>query len=182
MKTALEQLTKYASYHRDPRNIITHFIGIPLIVFAVVVLLARPVLINALPSSPYANWLLITPALIAIVLVSLYYLKLDVQLGLVMTGFLVLCYFLSVPLARNSLSVWLFCGLGIFALGWVLQFVGHFYEGKKPAFIDDIMGLIIGPLFVAAEAAFLLNLRADLRKPIENAVGPTRRNTRTTAQ
>jgi uncharacterized membrane protein YGL010W len=44
MKTAVEQLTQYASYHRDKRNIATHFIGIPMLVFAVVVLLGKPVL------------------------------------------------------------------------------------------------------------------------------------------
>ena len=32
-------LVQYARYHRDQRNIATHFIGVPLIVFAVAVLL-----------------------------------------------------------------------------------------------------------------------------------------------
>ena len=44
MRTATELLTQYAAYHRDRRNIISHFVGVPLIVFAVGVLLARPVL------------------------------------------------------------------------------------------------------------------------------------------
>jgi uncharacterized membrane protein YGL010W len=43
-------------------------------------------------------------------------------------------------------------------VGWVIQFVGHYYEGRKPAFVDDITGLIIGPLFVVAEAAFLMGM------------------------
>ncbi len=38
--------------------------------------------------------------------------------------------------------------------GAVIQFVGHYYEGKKPAFVDDVSGLIVGPLFVVAEVAF----------------------------
>ena len=37
-----QQLAKYAAYHRDRRNIATHFIGIPMIVLAVAVLLSRP--------------------------------------------------------------------------------------------------------------------------------------------
>ncbi len=45
MRTARELLSQYAEYHRDRRNIATHFVGIPLIVFSVAVLLARsPVL------------------------------------------------------------------------------------------------------------------------------------------
>jgi uncharacterized membrane protein YGL010W len=52
-------------------------------------------------------------------------------------------------------------------IGWAIQFVGHYFEGKKPAFVDDIMGLMIGPLFVAAELAFLLGLRQELKQQIE---------------
>ncbi|MEG2050173.1 MAG: Mpo1-like protein, partial [Comamonas sp.] len=41
MKTLVDQLSNYADYHRDPRNILTHYIGVPMIMFAVVILLAR---------------------------------------------------------------------------------------------------------------------------------------------
>jgi uncharacterized membrane protein YGL010W len=41
-RSAVELLTQYAGYHRDRRNIVTHFVGVPMIVFAVGVLLARP--------------------------------------------------------------------------------------------------------------------------------------------
>ncbi|MFG0398253.1 Mpo1-like protein, partial [Pseudomonas sp. zjy_11] len=42
MKTLVDHLSQYANYHRDPRNIFTHFIGIPMIVLAVTILLSRP--------------------------------------------------------------------------------------------------------------------------------------------
>ena len=42
MKTLVDHLSQYAEYHRDRRNIFSHFIGIPLIVVAVAVLLSRP--------------------------------------------------------------------------------------------------------------------------------------------
>jgi hypothetical protein len=35
MKSLVDHLSQYAAYHRDPRNIASHFIGIPLIVVAV---------------------------------------------------------------------------------------------------------------------------------------------------
>ena len=41
MRKLVDQLSQYAAYHRDRRNIATHFVGIPLIVFAIGVLLAR---------------------------------------------------------------------------------------------------------------------------------------------
>lgn len=42
MKNLVDHLSQYASYHRDPRNIATHFVGIPMIVLAVTILLSRP--------------------------------------------------------------------------------------------------------------------------------------------
>jgi uncharacterized membrane protein YGL010W len=42
MRTSTELLAQYAAYHRDRRNILSHFVGVPLIVFAVGVLLAGP--------------------------------------------------------------------------------------------------------------------------------------------
>ena len=42
MRQAIDLLTQYAEYHRDRRNITTHLIGVPMIVFAIGVLLARP--------------------------------------------------------------------------------------------------------------------------------------------
>jgi uncharacterized membrane protein YGL010W len=68
--------------------------------------------------------------------------------------------------------VWLGWGLGLFVLGWIIQFVGHYYEGRKPAFVDDIMGLAVGPLFVVAELGFLLGLRDEVRRAVEERAGP----------
>ena len=52
----------------------------------------------------------------------------------------------SVPLA--VLSLWV-DGLwpvpvAMFVLGWVLQFVGHWFEGKPPEFLSDWRFLFVG--------------------------------------
>ena len=39
MRNLEQQITQYAAYHRDRRNIATHFIGVPMIVFSVVLAL-----------------------------------------------------------------------------------------------------------------------------------------------
>ena len=39
-RPATDLLVQYATYHRDPRNIASHWVGIPLIVLAIGVLLA----------------------------------------------------------------------------------------------------------------------------------------------
>lgn len=34
--------------------------------------------------------------------------------------------------------------LGLFILGWILQFVGHYFEGKPPEFFKDWRFLFVG--------------------------------------
>lgn len=166
MKSLVDHLSQYAAYHRDPRNIATHFIGIPLIVVAVAILLSRP--------AWTIGGLWISPALIVALLSAWFYLRLEWALGVLMTVLMGLSVWAGHVLAAQSTAVWLSSGLGLFVVGWVIQFVGHYYEGKKPAFVDDLSGLIVGPLFVVAEVAFLLGLRQDLKQQIEARSGPVR--------
>ena len=171
MRTLTQQLTQYAAYHRDRRNIATHFVGIPMIVVAIAVLSSRPAwMLAALPVP-------LSPALVLFVVAVLYYLVLDVPLGLMMAIFSALCLACGQWLAGQSTLTWLSTGVGLFVVGWVFQFVGHVaYEHRKPAFVDDLMGLVIGPLFVLAEALFGFGWRPALREAIEAEVGPTRIN------
>ncbi|TDF81773.1 DUF962 domain-containing protein [Pseudomonas sp. H9] len=164
MKNLVEHLSQYAAYHRDPRNIATHFVGIPMIVVAVTVLLSRP------GTALAGMWL--SPALLVALWSAWFYLRLDRQFGLIMALLLGLCLWAGQVLAMQSTLVWLGAGLGLFVIGWVIQFVGHHYEGRKPAFIDDLSGLIVGPLFVVAELGFLLGMRPELKQAIERNAGP----------
>ncbi|MBT2341002.1 MULTISPECIES: Mpo1 family 2-hydroxy fatty acid dioxygenase [Pseudomonas] len=164
MKSLVDHLSQYAAYHRDPRNIASHFIGIPLIFVAVAVLLSRP------------GWamagVLVSPALLVAIASAWFYLRLELRLGVLMTVLLGLAVWLGQALAAQSTAVWLGSGVGMFVVGWVIQFIGHYYEGRKPAFVDDLTGLIVGPLFVVVEAGFLLGLRGDLKRAIEERAGP----------
>lgn len=164
MKSLVDHLSQYAAYHRDPRNIASHFIGIPLIVVAVAVLLSRP------------EWsvgeLWISPAVIAALASAWFYLRLELKLGVLMTVLMGLSVWAGHVLAQQSTMVWLSSGLAMFVIGWVIQFVGHHYEGRKPAFVDDLSGLIVGPLFVVAELAFMLGMRQELKRAIEQRSGP----------
>ena len=58
-------------------------------------------------------------------------------------------------------------------VGWVIQFIGHYYEGRKPAFVDDLIGLLVGPMFVTGEGMFALGWGKPLLAEIERRVGPT---------
>jgi uncharacterized membrane protein YGL010W len=37
--------------------------------------------------------------------------------------------------------------LGLFVAGWMFQFIGHAFEGKKPTFFSNPLYLIIGPYY-----------------------------------
>ncbi|WP_207267934.1 DUF962 domain-containing protein, partial [Pseudomonas sp. FW305-3-2-15-A-R2A1] len=138
MKSLVDHLSQYAAYHRDPRNIASHFIGIPLIVVAVAVLLSRPQWVG--------GW--VSPAVLLALASAWFYLRLEVRLGVLMTVLLGLCVWAGQVLAQQNTLVWLSSGIGMFVVGWAIQFVGHHYEGRKPAFVDDVTGLIVGLLFV----------------------------------
>jgi uncharacterized membrane protein YGL010W len=50
----------------------------------------------------------------------------------------------------------------LFVGGWVLQFLGHHYEGKRPALLDNIFQGFIGPMFLVAETVVVMGHRRDL--------------------
>jgi len=166
MRNATELMVQYAAYHRDPRNLASHFVGIPLIVFAVGIFLARPaIMLGGLP---------LTPAWLVWALTTLWYLSRgNLLLGLAVSLLNGVLIALAQALASGSVTHWLSCGLGVFALGWAIQFVGHYYEGRKPAFVDDLVGLLVGPMFVAGELLFALGRERSLLAEIEQRVGPT---------
>ena len=67
-----------------------------------------------------------------------------------------------------------FPGLAVFVIGWIIQFIGHYWEGRKPAFVDDIVGLLVGPMFVVGEVLMAIGLLPNLRMAIERQAGPSR--------
>lgn len=166
MKSLEENLTQYAAYHRDRRNIATHFVGIPMIVFAVLLALETA-------SFSLNGWTISVAALVSIIACA-YYLKLDWAMGVAMAvALFALCAAASEIEPRLGTNATLATAAFFFILGWGLQFQGHKYEGMKPAFVDDIMGLAIGPLFVCAEVFFFFGARAAVRRYVEERVGPT---------
>lgn len=170
MKSLTEQLSNYAKYHRDPRNIFTHLFGIPIIVFSVVIIMSRPHLFSIYDVA-------VTPAVLAAVAAVAYYFALRISFGFIMAVILSVFVVLAAPIAQVSIQSWLGWGFALFLVGWIIQFIGHYYEGKKPAFVDDLVGLIIGPLFVVAEILFGLGLYKNLKLEVEQQAGKVAKQT-----
>ena len=169
MDHATRQLIAYARYHRDPRNIATHFVGIPLIAFGIAALLARVPMGPLEGNLPGAHWLVWA-------LTGVWYLR-QGRWSLTVPTLAVLGAMVALadPLAEADMPSWLAWGLGSFVVGWVFQTVGHVWEGRKPAFFDDLRGLLVGPMFLVAEVQMALGLQRDVREAVIADAGPVRR-------
>ena len=166
MRNATDLLAEYAEYHRDRRNIVSHFIGVPMIVFGVGVLLARA----TFPAFGITS----TLAWVVFALAAAWYLtRGNVVLGIAVSVAVGILIKLGHEVSGGSVAHWLAWGVGFFLVGWVIQFIGHWYEGRKPAFVDDLIGLLVGPAFVTAEALFSFGLLRPLHDEIERRAGPT---------
>jgi uncharacterized membrane protein YGL010W len=150
------QLGAYAAVHRDWRNKATHFVGIPIIVFSLLLVLSlwRFELGGR-------EW---TMSLAVAIAAVLGWMALDLGLGIVMALIMVVVWFAAEALAGalgSASAVWM-AFIALFVGGWALQFVGHHYEGKRPALLQNIFQAFIGPIFLVAEAMVIMGQRSDL--------------------
>ncbi|NMH64779.1 DUF962 domain-containing protein [Shewanella salipaludis] len=158
MKSAVEQLARYKSVHLDPRNIGTHFIGVPLILWALMLLLASLDFRLGAEGHRLSVAMLLTPV------VLLYYFRLHWRLALGMT-----LVFLPLLLSAEWMTQTphlIATASGAFVVGWLFQLLGHRYEQAKPAFLEDLSQLLIGPFFLMAEVYFKCGLEQSLAQAI----------------
>jgi len=164
-------IVQYASYHRDRRNILTHFIGIPMIFTAIAMWLVFPLGKSWGAYGITAAWLMWA-------VTSFWYLTrgnalLGVATAAVNGALVALAHTLVGQAPAWGMAGWQL-GIALFVVGWVFQFVGHYWEGRKPAFVDDIVGLLVGPMFVVAEWLMALGLLSSLHLKVQAEAGPTR--------
>lgn len=162
MKTVEEQLSQYKSVHLNKNNIKTHFVGVPLIIWSVTLLLS----LNRYLFSFSGIEFFYTPAYIFFTVAIIYYFMLHTKLAIAMVPYALLNVYLAnlVSLHEQALSI----GISVFVIGWFIQFVGHHYEKAKPAFIDDLGQFLIAPLFLMAEVFFVFGRL----KSLEDAITP----------
>jgi len=155
MKSIEEQMATYAAYHQDARNKATHFIGVPVIVLSLFIPLA---------------WLRIGDVSVAMLFaaaVIAYYFMLDVPLALAM-----LVVFGALAWAGERIAMlgpvagWSWFA-ALFIGGWVLQLVGHVFEGRKPALADNLFQIFVAPIFLAAEVFFALGYKPALHAAVQ---------------
>jgi uncharacterized membrane protein YGL010W len=153
------QLAIYSSYHRDERNRATHFIGIPAIVFSILVPLALARTAGG-----------ISAAMVVAVLAVIGWVALDRVIGLAMAVVMLAMLLVAEWIARTygSSTAWIVFAV-FFVGGWVFQLVGHMWEGRRPALADNLFQAFIGPMFIMAEVLIWLGLKPELKTVIEHA-------------
>ena len=159
MKKIEEQMSFYAAYHQDARNKATHFIGVPAIILSLFIPLAW--------ISFDAGGITITAAMVFAGAVVLYYFFLDVPLALAMLAVTALLVFLGQKIADlGAMQGWIWFAV-LFVGGWILQLVGHVFEGRKPALADNLFQIFVAPIFLAAEIFFALGYKPRLHEEVQ---------------
>lgn len=167
MHAATDLLTGYARDHRDERNIASHLLGIPLVVFALGVLSARP-------SFALAGHSLSPAWAIFAVAAAWYLVRAGLVLGLAVSAAIAALLLAAHRLTLNgSVLTWLGWGVGTFLAGWFVQVVGHCYEGRPHPSAADASRFLVGPLFVTATVMFMFGWNKPMCAEIERRAGPT---------
>ena len=138
-------LGNYSEDHRNPTNVLIHWICVPLILWTVIALL----------------WIAPVPAVLgrpgfwagmAMVVTLAFYLRLSRRLCLGMFVAFVILGLVTEALYRTLGSgTLLWIAIGVFVAAWIAQFIGHHIEGRRPAFFTDLVYLLIGPAWIMAK-------------------------------
>lgn len=156
MRSLPQFLGDYGESHQNAFNQWVHIVCVPAIVFSTLGLLWL---------IPIGSWLGLTGAAAewlngATVLAAVsgvVYLRLSLGVFVLMAGwFAVSAWIIQSVLAAGWSLFW--TSLVVWIAAWALQVYGHKIEGKKPSFVEDLVFLLIGPIFVSIEFAAKLGI------------------------
>ena len=133
-------IAHYGKSHQNPGNEVIHFIAIPLIMLS---LLGMMYALN-----PYTAYIFVAAS-------TVYYARLSWVFFVAMVLWSAITFAGVIAMGAQVLPV----SVGIFVGAWILQFIGHKMEGKKPSFFEDIQYLWVGPLFVLSKLFGKLGIR-----------------------
>ena len=135
MRDISDLFADYASYHRTAGTKWFHRLGIPMIMLTLLGMLARVTIFST-------NGWRLDLAMLLIIATGIYYLAIEWRLGIAMIAVSVAFYFAGAALPMSI-------NVAFFILGWIFQFIGHsVYEKRKPAFMQNFVHLLIGPLWI----------------------------------
>lgn len=146
MSTLHDLFDNYSQDHQDPTNRAIHWVCVPLIVWSVLALLwTIPAPATLFKPGIYAA--------LAMLAASVFYYR-----GSRSIGFGVLIVFVVMSLITSTLYNYLgarplrYLAIGVFAVAWIGQFIGHKVEGRRPSFLTDLKYLLVGPAWLMSKA------------------------------
>lgn len=156
MKWLEEQLDMYGSRHTKLVTKLTHLVGVPLVIFSILIGLSWfKFSFPPLFSTNFA-WILV-------VVVSAFYIYLDWRIGIVLLILFLLLSWLATSMVSSGFNIPDFLMfVGLFIAGWAVQIVGHYFESKKSTFFSGLIQIVIAPIFLVAEIAVMIGWRKDL--------------------
>lgn len=131
-------LNEYGQSHQNRTNIYIHAIAVPAIFFVSLAL------VWSIPTPAFLDHFNITWAHVLSIPMLWYYFKLSGPIGAAMTLLTIASFGAIKLLVAAGIIVWQF-SIALFVVMWILQFVGHHIEGKKPSFFKDLQFLLVGP-------------------------------------
>ncbi|MDD1793720.1 DUF962 domain-containing protein [Enterovibrio sp. ZSDZ42] len=140
MKSLEEWFDEYGESHQHPTNQKIHKVAVPGIFFSVAGFFWL------LPSFSVAGFQ-VAPYFLVLAFVLGFYARLSIKALIAMASFSAFCTLALVQLDAANISI-INLSLVLFVALWILQFVGHHIEGKKPSFLKDVQFLLIGPAWV----------------------------------
>lgn len=134
MNSLDQYLAQYAESHQNSTNKKIHFICVPLIMWTVLMLLDLVVL-------PLGT--------LAYVLVIVSFIFYHVIKTPIFDSVLMIILSLAMIFSARFLNDYrLMVAVSVFVAAWIGQFIGHKIEGKKPSFFQDLLFLLIGPMWI----------------------------------
>jgi uncharacterized membrane protein YGL010W len=156
-------LADYGAYHRDSRNRLTHYFGVPAIVYSIL-------LLPALHTATIFSFPVGVDRIVVVPFV-LFYLILDLRLGLILAALFALLCGAAEATAQFGATVSRIVAASVFVFGWALQFFGHHLEGNRPALLTNLFQILVAPIFLTAELSFGLGWRPGLQAQVERRLG-----------
>ena len=159
----MDMLTGYAASHQHPVNVFVHMIGIPTIMFGVLV-----------PLSWFGvsrTGIELTLAHAVIAGFFLFYLTLDKLFAAVFLVFALLIAKLAITVGELPLPVSGGIAAGAFFGGYAAQFIGHAIEKSMPVLVKHpVQANLAAPFFTVVEMFKILGLRDELFEEVQRRV------------
>ncbi|WP_390454001.1 DUF962 domain-containing protein [Chryseobacterium sp. Alg-005] len=148
-------LAEYGESHRNIINKFIHWICVPLIFWTILgfvsLIPSKSICFIYIGCISYVSF-------IVMALITIYYLRLSFLIGLLMILIMILMESFAYGLNTRFDQPWVIY-LAVFVVTWILQFIGHKIEGKKPSFLKDLQFLLIGPIWLLSFILKKLGIR-----------------------